>query len=191
MDLKRLIHNVSYGDDYDLYVSLNKKIYDVSRVKKLLLNNDAYTTIGEGVIKTEIVEKLEKKFDPSLFTSSFIFVRNEDELKALQNILSESQVQIELNNEDADKKIKDKIAKHTTNKEIQEKIFKIVKESEGLESSSLKKNMAKVYEIIGVQGAVTEIFQANSKLKVNKNTFVAKKDYDSKNINPNSTNTEV
>lgn len=51
--------------------------------------------------------------------------------------------------------------------------------------------MAKVYEIIGVQGAVTEIFQANSKLKVNKNTFVAKKDYDSKNINPNSTNTEV
>lgn len=191
MDLKRLIHNVSYGDDYDLYVSLNKKIYDVSRVKRLLLNNDAYTTIGEGVIKTEIVEKLEKKFDPSLFTSSFIFVRNEDELKALQNILSESQVQIELNNEDADKKIKDKIAKHTTNKEIQEKIFKIVKESEGLESSSLKKNMAKVYEIIGVQGAVTEIFQANSKLKVNKNTFVAKKDYDSKNINPNSTNTEV
>lgn len=139
MDLKRLIHNVSYGDDYDLYVSLNKKIYDVSRVKRLLLNNDAYTTIGEGVIKTEIVEKLEKKFDPSLFTSSFIFVRNEDELKALQNILSESQVQIELNNEDADKKIKDKIAKHTTNKEIQEKIFKIVKESEGLESSSLKK----------------------------------------------------
>ena len=191
MDLKKILNNFSYGEDYSIYVSLLKKIYDSSHVKRLLLNNDAYTIIGEGVIKTEVVETLEKKFDPSLFTSSFIFVRNEDELKALQNILSESQVQIELNNEDADKKIKDKIAKHTTNKEIQEKIFKIVKESEELESGSLKKNMAKVYEIIGVQGAVTEIFQANSKLKVNKNTFVAKKDYDSKNINPNSTNTEV
>lgn len=52
--------------------------------------------------------------------------------------------------------------------------------------------MTKVYEIIRVQGAVTEIFQANSKLKVNKNTFVAKRDYqNNSNINLNSTNTEV
>lgn len=191
MDLKKILNNFSYGEDYSIYVSLLKKIYDSSHVKRLLLNNDAYTIIGEGVIKTEVVETLEKKFDPSLFTSSFIFVRNEDELKALQNILSESQVQIELNNEDADKKIKLIISKYIPNKEIQEKVFEIVKESEGLDLSNLRKNMTKVYEIVESQGALTEIFQANPKLKVNKNTFVAKRDYDSKNTNQNSTNTEV
>ncbi len=192
MDLKRLMHNVSYSDDYDLYASLNKKIYDISRVKKLLLDHDIYIIIGEGVIKIETIEKLEKTLDFTTLKSDFIPVRNEDELKALQNILSESQVQIDLNNEDADKKIKDEIARHTTNKEEQEKIFQIVKESEGLGVSDLKKNMTKVYEIIRVQGAVTEIFQANSKLKVNKNTFVAKRDYqNNSNINLNSTNTEV
>lgn len=191
MDLKKILNNFSYGEDYSIYVSLLKKIYDSSHVKRLLLNNDTYTIIGEGVIKTEVVETLEKKFDPSLFTSSFIFVRNEDELKALQNILSESQVQIELNNEDADKKIKLIISKYIPNKEIQEKVFEIVKESEGLDLSNLRKNMTKVYEIVESQGALTEIFQANPKLKVNKNTFVAKRDYDSKNTNQNSTNTEV
>lgn len=60
MDLKRLMHNVSYSDDYDLYASLNKKIYDISRVKKLLLDHDIYIIIGEGVIKIETIEKLEK-----------------------------------------------------------------------------------------------------------------------------------
>lgn len=188
MDLKKLISIVSYWDDYDLYVALNKKIYAQSHVKRLLLNHDTYIIIGEGVIKTEIFEK---PLELTTLKSNFIPVRNEEEFEALQNILSENQTQMEFNNENIDKKIKDKIAEYTTEEEL-EKIFQIVKESEGLESSDLRKNMAKVYEIIKSQGAVTEIFQANSKLKVNKNTFVVK-DYKAnfEKTNQNSTNTEV
>lgn len=192
MDLKRLMHNVSYGEDHSLYISLLKKTYNLSHVQRLLHSyGGTYTVIGEGIVKTEVIEKLEKNFDLSLFISNFIPVRNEDELKALQHILSEGQVQIETDNEDVDKKIKLIISKYISNKEIQEKVFEIVKESEGLDLSNLRKNMTKVYEIVESQGALTEIFQANPKLKVNKNTFVAKRDYYSKNTNQNSTNTEV
>lgn len=172
-----LIWKAVIKGNYEVLKTLGKKPYQFSRVEELMLGTD-YSIIGCAVILNgnleSILEGTNEQEKPA-----YLLVRNKEELKTLEEFLESEKLEEENEKlekaQTTDEKIKDTIRKYTPDDEEKvEDVFQLVRSAEGLNQEELKKQMAKVYKLGYNQNQTTAIFRANTKLNVNKNTFIAK-----------------
>lgn len=176
--LLSVIELVLFLKDYTILQILTGKCFLRDEVEDILFfEKEKYWILGACVIKSDIIESSLNSKD-SNFIEHILPIRNQEEFDSFLKFFTdkkEDKERIQKNLESStDSKIKETISKYIENKEQQNLIFSIVKESSDLSNEDLLTKMDIVYKIVNSQQVLTDIFKANPKIKVNKNTYCVK-----------------
>lgn len=179
-EIMRYIALATSKKNYSLAKAFASKPFQASKVEKIASENNG-VLIGSSVlfntddkVINELIEG--KKID------DFIIISNEEGLNTLYNFLEKRNLKEKkeklIASQDIDTKIREVIKKYKPEEteENIKSILKLVKEAEKTSVNELKTKMGEVYKLRYNQGQTTEIFMANPNLKVDKNTFVVKRD---------------
>ncbi len=183
--LRRIIEVALAEEEQDIVSYLYSKPYGIDFLKVKLCNQKvSFESFGAFILNKELRDKLitpeESVVDLTILKGSGILVVDEETLNEFLNEILPNEIhkitdEENLKTKSADQKIKDCIEENipeNISADSVETIFSLVKESC---KNNLLENMGKVYDMIKSQSGVTKIFQSKPELKVDKNTFVAKK----------------